>query len=162
MSAVREPAPVFTWWSTQLYARFDRPPRYQRNVGGSHSSTRSHLRNQGSSSAARPQKPSGSSVASRFHAATLGSSAPMRSSLTSGQLPELEPLDLARRGLGQLVDEFDPARVFVRSDPGLHEQLELLGERVARFLALLQQNERAGLGELVLVLGADDATLEHG
>src|SRR5688572_33501213 len=104
MSAVREPAPLFTWWSTQLYARFVRPPRYQRNVGGSHSSTRSHLRNHGSSAAARPQKPSGSSVASRFHAATLGCSAPIWSSLAA-QLPELEALDLAGRRLRKLVDE---------------------------------------------------------
>src|SRR6266550_8797092 len=135
------------------------PPEYQRKVGGCQSSTRSHLRNQGSASAARPQKPSGSSVASRFHAATLPSSAPMWSSLTSAQLPELEPLDLARRGLRQLVDEVDPARVLIRRDPGLHEQLELVGERVARSLALLQENERTGLGELVLVFGADDAAL---
>src|SRR6266542_6023581 len=162
MRAVREPVPVFTWWSTQLYARFERPPRYQRNVGGSQSSTRSHLRNQGSSSAARPQKPSGSSVAARFHAATLGFSAPIWSSLTAAQLPELEPLDLAGRGLRQLVDEIDPAWVFVRRDPRLHELLQLLGQRVARLLALLEQHEGPRFGELVLVLRADDAALEHG
>src|SRR6266540_210954 len=160
MRAVREPAPVFTWWSTQLYARFERPPRYQRNVGGSQSSTRSHLRNHGSASAARPQKPSGSSVASRFHAATLGCSAPMWSSLDAVALSELEALDLAGRRLRQLVDELDPARVFVWRDARLHERLQLLGQRVAWLSTLLQQHECSRLGELVLVLRADHAALE--
>jgi len=54
---------------TDLRARLS---RYHWNVGGSQSSTRSHLRNHGSASAARPQNPSGSSAASRFHATTLG------------------------------------------------------------------------------------------
>src|SRR5258707_14317264 len=74
MSAVRSPCPARTWWSTQLYARLERPPRYQRNVGGSHSSTRSHFLNHGSASAASPQNLSGSAVAARPPAPPLRSS----------------------------------------------------------------------------------------
>src|SRR4030042_3075139 len=44
----------------------------QRNVGGVHSTPLSHFRNQGSPSAARAQKPSGSSVASSISRRTVG------------------------------------------------------------------------------------------
>src|SRR5271154_6821753 len=40
-------------------------------------------------------------------------------------LPELEPLDLAGRGLGQFGDELDGARVFVGGEAVLDETLQL-------------------------------------
>src|SRR5438876_6794746 len=83
---------------------------------------------------------------------------PLRSRLSprSLALPQSVPLDLARDRLRELRDELDPARVLIRSDPPLHERLELLGKLVRRLLAVLQEHERFGLDELVLVLHADD------
>src|SRR5262245_20505671 len=79
------------WRSRQLYARLVWPPTNQRKVGKSQSKTRSQGRNQGSCPAARAQKPSGSSAASRHHRRTIGltssiSAHPSRSGLrTSGR-----------------------------------------------------------------------------
>src|SRR3990170_5059821 len=45
-------------------------------------------------------------------------------------LAQLEALDLSGRGLRELGDELDPARVLVGRERVLHERLELVGERV--------------------------------
>src|SRR4030095_1780145 len=66
--------------------------------------------------------------------------------------PQLEALDLAGRGLGQLGDEVDPAGILVRSDLVLHEGLELVGELVAAARRLLEDHERLRLDETVRAL----------
>src|SRR5437870_10945582 len=74
---------------------------------------------------------------------------------------QLEALDLAGGGLGQLGHELDPARVLERSERGLDEGLELAGEGVAVAAArIAQHDERLGLGQAVGVLGADHGGLE--
>src|SRR5215831_21124498 len=47
-------------------------------------------------------------------------------------LAQADPLDLAGRGLRQLGEELDEARILVRRQPLFHESLELVGQRLAR------------------------------
>src|SRR5215510_1671914 len=75
--------------------------------------------------------------------------------------PELEPLDLAGRGLGQLGDEVDPAGVLVGSDLVLDEGLELVGELVAAARGLLEDDEGLRLDQPIAVLTADHRRLQH-
>src|SRR5438552_17193678 len=88
---------------------------------------------------------------------------PLRSRLSPGSLalPQSVPLDLAGDRLRESRDELDPARVLIRSDAPLHERLELLGELVRGLLAVLQEHERFGFYQFVLILRADDSALEH-
>src|SRR5438874_13668453 len=62
--------------------------------------------------------------------------------------PQLEPLDLPRRRLRQLVHEGDPPRILVGREALLHELLQLLRGRLG---ALLQHHERLGFVELLIV-----------
>src|SRR5438067_2098430 len=74
-------------------------------------------------------------------------------------LAQLETLDLARGGLRQLVDELDRAWILVRCEAVLDERFELL---IGRARALLDDDERLGLGKPILVSDADHRRFEHG
>src|SRR5262252_5521790 len=75
---------------------------------------------------------------------------------------KLEPLNLARRRLGQLRDELDPARILVGCELVLHEALELSFEAGSGGRAVLEDDEGLGLDEAVRVLVAHHRRLEHG
>src|SRR5215469_14793423 len=75
---------------------------------------------------------------------------------------KLEPLNLARRRLGQLRDELDPARILVGCELVLHEALELSFEAGSGGRAVLEDDEGLGLDEAVRVLVAHPAVLEAG
>src|ERR671930_2615116 len=75
---------------------------------------------------------------------------------------QLEPLDLAPPGPGQLASELDPARVLIGGDLVLHEGLELIRELVGRPPGLLQDDERLRLDEPIGILLTDHRRLEHG
>src|SRR5215470_8818256 len=75
---------------------------------------------------------------------------------------QLETLDLPGGGLGELVDELDPARVFIARKPRLHMLLQGVRERPVRPDARLQHNIGARLYEFLLVGVTDDRGLEHG
>src|SRR5262244_477413 len=75
---------------------------------------------------------------------------------------ELEPLNLARRRLGQFRDELDPARILVRRELVLHEALELGLEAGRGGGAVFEDDEGLGLDEAVRVLVAHHRRLEHG
>src|SRR6266446_5072644 len=69
--------------------------------------------------------------------------------LRFGSPAQLEALDLAGRGLGQLRHELEPARVLVRRDLVLHESLQLgLEPRRAR-VPVLEHHERLRLDQLI-------------
>ena len=65
--------------------------------------------------------------------------------LTLSRSPQLEALDLAGGGLGQLGDELDPARVLVGGELVLDEALELVLEGRRRGVAVLEHDEGLGL-----------------
>src|SRR5688572_787885 len=131
-------------------------------IGGSASSAKS-AHGRMTSGCARMY--SSSSASSLYRALAAMRKAPPAADLTSSsanasRFPQFVALDLAGRGLRQLVDELDPARVLVRRDAALHELLQLLRKRVAAGLAVLQQDECLRLRELVLVLHPHDPALE--
>src|SRR5262245_8091894 len=67
---------------------------------------------------------------------------------------KLEPLNLARRRLGKLRDELDPARILVGRELVLHEALELGLEAGRGGRAVLKDDEGLGLDQAVRVLVA--------
>src|SRR5258708_39191100 len=69
--------------------------------------------------------------------------------LRFGSPAQLEALDLARRGLGQLRHELEPARALVRRDLVLHEGLELRLERGLARLPVLEHHQRLRLDPLL-------------
>src|SRR2546428_1313914 len=101
-----------------------------------------------------------SSLASPMVRKPVGERGVMPSLLPSSiHLAKLEALDLSGRGFRQAVDHFDPARIFPRSDRGLHVLLERRVELLAR-LAVLQHHERLRLEQSVRVGGRDDRRLQ--
>src|SRR5215813_15063906 len=75
--------------------------------------------------------------------------------------PQLEALDLARRRLGQSVDEGDPAGILPHASLGLDVFLEVLLEAVGWGPAGLQHDEGLGFEQAVCVLFGDDRRLQH-
>src|SRR4051812_26390585 len=69
---------------------------------------------------------------------------------------QLEPLDLAGRGLRQLGKKFDPARIFVRREALLHMLLKRPLQRLRGTLPWLQYDIGLGLAELLLAFMPDD------
>src|SRR3954469_24317730 len=59
-----------------------------------------------------------------------------------GTLAQLDPPDLARQGLRQLVDELDLSRVRVRRQSIAHESLDGIGQLGGRFVARGRNDER--------------------
>src|SRR5205085_10037938 len=78
-------------------------------------------------------------------------------------VPQLEPLDLARCGLRQPVDELDPARIFPHADLLLHVLFQGLAQRpgVGAFRVVLQCDVGLGTQQPVAVLLRHDRGLEH-
>src|SRR6266480_6381569 len=56
--------------------------------------------------------------------------------------PQLETLDLTCCGLGQLVDELDPARIFIRGQLRLHMLAELFCQHVGAAVGALEHDIR--------------------
>src|SRR6267142_5727573 len=81
--------------------------------------------------------------------------------LIGARLAQFEALDLAGRGLWQLVEEGDPARAFERGQLGLGVALERPGELVVGTGARLGDDKRLGLDQTVLVRRPDHRRLEH-
>src|SRR4029453_1817770 len=71
-------------------------------------------------------------------------------------------LDLAAVAARKHVQELDPAWILVRRELPLDEGLELVRERRAPGGRVARHDERLGLGQAPIVLGADDADLLHG
>src|SRR5882672_7841911 len=82
--------------------------------------------------------------------------------LAGDSAPQLEPLYLPCRGLRQLGEELDPARVLVGRELVLDVPLQLGLQGVACGIALLENDKGFGLDELALVFGADHRRFEHG
>src|SRR5690606_15180609 len=76
-------------------------------------------------------------------------------------LAQAEALDLARRRLGQLVDEMDGARILEWRQLALHESLQLLLDGFAGRIARAKHDIGDGLDQALAVGGADDRCLEH-
>src|SRR5580698_7904313 len=74
---------------------------------------------------------------------------------------EPEALDLSRRGLRQLGQEFNPARIFVGRQERLDMLFELLSQGRSRRGGLFEYHAREWLDESVSVLDADDRCLQY-
>src|SRR5260221_368196 len=96
-------------------------------------------------------------IAMRLPGDGLFSATPLPFLLTT----QFEPLDLSRRGLRQLGEELDPARILVGSELVLDVLPERRLQRVGPRVALLENDVGLGLDELVLVFGADYRRFQH-
>src|SRR6266446_7998344 len=74
---------------------------------------------------------------------------------------QLEALDLASRGLGELRAKFDPARIFVRRQRRLDVLLQRPRQLLAGLVGRLEHDKGLGLDQLVLVRPGDDRRLQH-
>src|SRR5947209_2311432 len=74
---------------------------------------------------------------------------------------QLETLDLAGRGLGEFVNEFDPARVLVRRDALFDERLNSVARCVGASRIILEHHKCFWLHQHVAVLHANHGALQH-
>src|SRR5262249_41175028 len=93
---------------------------------------------------------------------TQRGSVPRRAGGGAERSAKLEPLNLARRRLGQLRDELDPARILIGCELVFYEALELGFEAGGSGRVVLEDDEGLGLDEAVRVLVAHHRRLEHG
>src|SRR5437016_4800541 len=91
--------------------------------------------------------------------ATMGAGANWR--LTDAPLAQFEALDLAGRGLWQIVEEGDPARAFERCQNALRVMFEGPGETVVGVDAGFDNDKRLGLDQTVFVRHPDHRRFEH-
>src|SRR6202022_851689 len=81
---------------------------------------------------------------------------------TYSLLPQLEALNLARGGAGQIRPHVDPARIFPRSRALLHVQPQRFEQLFVGAIAVLEDNEGFRPDQAVAVRLADDGGFEHG